>query len=325
MSLIFYNISMAQELRSLNPQGLVELIDHLSKNLSIPKLISSNSLHQLNTTVQNLEKLSHLLPDGSRIIGNLKSYLTCCNCKRELPDLSLNCRHNLCKQCLIDIVFEYTTGRICLNENEKASTPLCPDCQTQIGENEYSKFFQNWGELKKNALVRQELEEGVRVCTQCKKSLSLESYYNIELCHSLCKKCIWCKVIERQDNCSECENYINFADIGRVIGNFECFKCQKGLNIYSACYACSSHPYCFQCCTVVMAQFRCIGCESELNIEDYDVSIKCMHDNCSFCNYTKERPLFVKKNCCKKSVCLDCQMRYSMNMCKSCKNQLVIE
>ena len=132
-----------EELKNINPQGLVDLLLELSKHVDVRKLLDSNSYSKLDNLLSDLEQRKYLLSISQTSFSDIRNSLKCSHCLEHIPDVFLDCGDKICRNCATEIIITKTQGKICINKLEKNLTPCCPICDGPMKSINYSHIFPN--------------------------------------------------------------------------------------------------------------------------------------------------------------------------------------
>jgi hypothetical protein len=289
----------------IDPEILVKLLKKLSEYFDIEKLIKAGGYSRFESLIHELSELKYLLPGGQDVVKTLEELIKCSYCLEHPPDIFLNCDHNICKSCLQSKLQELDS---LTSDTSKALE--CPCCYISIPISSYSHLVPRSETLQK--------------CCKCSKTLTQNSFYDLNLCHNLCKRCSWIESLSNTTKCGVCRSPVtNPLQSLSTIQEY-CSDCREPINIQKSFFLCTDHIYCYNCCIKSLRMFFCKVCSSSLSIQDYYFAKKFLYLKCSYCNHVREKPLFVYKKCCAEIVCVPCQVEFSQEKCLSCGQKVFI-
>lgn len=198
-------------------EGLQDLIKKLQPLIDINKILSNKQ-----PFLQGLEKLyKQGCLEVKSYIDQIES-LKCEKCKKNNIRIQLACKHNLCDDCINQLILKPST------KNPKHFIAFCPICNFEIPENQLSSIIDILDMetilYKQNEQRKKILTENTKLnCIQCKKD---KIYYFDSACYHLCIDCVADRIRLRYFDCPECgEMYKNIIEIAETQVN--CNKCKK--------------------------------------------------------------------------------------------------
>ncbi|OMJ76528.1 hypothetical protein SteCoe_24105 [Stentor coeruleus] len=288
---------------SLTSEAMLSLLKLLIKNTDKKALRSSPNFNTLVQLYQQIYSIRFLLPFPSKVTEELNELFTCSYCLSQQATIFLKCSHNLCEDCCNLFIQKHQ------EKSKKQHIDLkCRICKTRINLSKY------------NHLIDKSQSQGNKIgCAGCKEIKCSGDFYNNQNCSKLCKICVWKYVTEGVEKCKMSGVRIKYKDFE---ADDSCSECLNPLTSLTAIYVCNNHPYCSFCAKVMISDVMCKKCNEPINDGYYKIALASLNMKCMFCSKIKEVDLFVKKFCCVKKICIECQIGFNMKKCRGCQETL---
>lgn len=291
----------------LTPEAILSLLELLIKNTDKKKLRSSQNFNILLQLYQQIYSIRFLLPFSSKLIDELRELFTCTYCLSQQASIFLKCSHNLCEDCC-NLYIKKHQAKINKQQIDPYKSLSCRLCKTDI---KLSKYY--------HLIDKSQSQNNKIACAGCKEVKSLGYFYKEQNCKPLCKICVWKYVTEGIEKCKILGVRIKYKSFQT---NDTCSECSDPLSSLTAIYICDHHPYCYFCAKTSISELMCKKCKEPITERFCKLALASLNMKCMFCSKVKDRALFVKKLCCVKKICIECQLGFNLKKCRGCQEAL---
>ena len=209
----------------------LQVLNELVKSADIKKLIRNHVFDSYIDSIANLLNLANL--NSSFIYLAFVESIACAICKTQRCQLSLDCYHKFCVECI----------KIHINPNsqnfiEKDFAFSCPICKSAISLADKRNLM--------NHILDQDIIDNRTVCDQCKMKRYQDAFYCT--CHHTCIYCI-IKSLSLGQKFQKCE----CLAINQIFESQYIEKCCNGCkdlkNAKESLFfeICDNHTHCYDC------------------------------------------------------------------------------